>query len=107
MASLAEIYYNSDNDRFKLKRNPGFTPEQGKVMRRYLEHMRDVPGDEFLHNEPQTAIDRRHFLRDARCPRPERLPVWSGSGRNPRHLARLFRSADLARSTGTCSILPF
>lgn len=58
MASLEQYHVSGERERFVLDRISGFTAEQGRAIRRYLEYMRDVHGDDFLRNEPQTAIDR-------------------------------------------------
>jgi hypothetical protein len=41
-----------------FERVSGFDVLQAKVIREFLEYMRDVNGERFLNQEPQTALDR-------------------------------------------------
>jgi hypothetical protein len=41
-----------------FERVSGFNAPQAKVIREFLEHMRDVYGEEFHRQEPQTALER-------------------------------------------------
>lgn len=58
MRSQADFYDSGANERFVRDRISGFTAKQGRVIRRYLEYMRDVHGEEFLRDQPQVAIER-------------------------------------------------
>ena len=58
LASQADFYHSGEKERFIRQRLSGFCPKQGKVIRLYLEYMRDEHGDQFMFNEPQIAIDR-------------------------------------------------
>jgi hypothetical protein len=41
-----------------FERVSGFTPLQAQVIREFLEHMRDVHGEDFWDQAPQTALER-------------------------------------------------
>jgi hypothetical protein len=58
MGPVEEAYRSGESARLFAARVSGFSPEQGKVIRQYLEYMRDVYGAEFSAGGPQKAIDR-------------------------------------------------
>lgn len=58
MRAQADFYDSAANKKFVLDRISGFTAKQSRVIRRYLEYIRDVHGEEFLRDQPQIAIDR-------------------------------------------------
>jgi hypothetical protein len=59
---FAEYYRSGEAEHWFFERVSGFNEAQSKVIRQFLEYMRDAHGVEFLNREPETAIERYWHL---------------------------------------------
>ena len=58
LSTVSESYQSGSAEREFLERVYAFDNRQGKAIRRFLEYMQNVFGDEFAAHEPRVAIER-------------------------------------------------
>ena len=59
---IARFYGSDEGEHWFFERVSGFNEAQCKVIRQFLEHMRDAHGEDFMNREPETAIERYWHL---------------------------------------------
>ena len=62
LKTMAETYRSGGLERTFFERVSGFNVAQCKVIRQFLEYMRDAHGEEFPSLEPETALKRYWYL---------------------------------------------
>lgn len=58
LGAIEQVYSSGDLEGLVVERISGFSAEQGTAIRRYLEYMASVHGEEFLSDQPRIAIER-------------------------------------------------
>ena|SRR5438034_7183815 len=59
---IAGFYGSDEGEHWFFERVSGFNEAQCKVIRQFLEHMRDAHGEDFMNREPERAIERYWHL---------------------------------------------